>query len=624
LFADGSVQCWGIIYYGEVGDGTPPDSETLVPLDARVTVVGLERAVQLALSSEMCARLDDGTARCWNYGFGVTPAPIAGLAGVTQIIAGAGNNTCAVLDTGTATCWYGNQTPVVVEGLSGIVQYASGVSHSCAVLSDGTVWCWGVNSEGELGNGTQVSSTTPVQVKGITGAKQVALGYGHSCARLGDGTVWCWGYDYARELAFGSTQHFSFTLQATQVPGLSGVQDIAAGTNHTCARLGDGSVWCWGQDLSSELGNGPSSVVCLPHDQPVIQRASFLFAGGNTSCVLDGNLGLACWGQVAQPPDTHSSPVTIALSQTPSPGAIAAGDEHICLIRTDRTVACWGNDLAGQLGDGQAVLYVDAQHPVTVTGLDQVSALSLGQGFSCALRLDGTVVCWGGDNYGQTGDSSPTWPNLPNTIPGLANVTAVQAGARHVCAILADRTVVCWGENLSGQLGPGDAAVMRTTPLAVPGLSGVVALAAGSSHTCALLDTQRVACWGDDRSGQLGVATPSGSTSIATPTLVAGLDHVVAVAAGNAHTCALLADGTVRCWGAGSEGELGDGLGADRFSPAQVSGLTNVVQIALGSDQSCARLGDGTIRCWGGNDSGQVGAGFTPLQPTPVRVQGLP
>jgi len=617
-FADGSVKCWGTNYYGELGDGTQ------IGRDTPVSVVGLAHAVQLALGFwRSCARLEDGTARCWGEGFGLTPTPIPGLAGITQIIAGGADGTCAILDTGIATCWRGLETPIVVEGLAGIVQYAAGTSYSCAALSDGTVWCWGVNSEGELGNGTQVWSATPVQVAGITGAKQVALGYGHSCARLGDGTVWCWGYDYVRELA-RSTQHFSFMLQATQIPGLAGAQEIAAGANHTCARLGDGSVWCWGQDVAGELGDGQSSIVCLPHNQPVIKQASFLFAGGDTSCVLDGNLGLACWGQVTQPPDRRSSPVTVALSQTPSPGAIAAGENHICLIRADRTVACWGNDVAGQLGDGLDVLYVDAEQPVTVTGLDQVSALSLGQGFSCALRLDGTVVCWGSDQYGQTGDSTMSWPMLPNTIPGLAKATAIQAGAGHVCAILADRTVSCWGANHSGQLGPGDAAVTRATPVAVPGLSGVVALAAGSSHTCALLDNQRVACWGYDQQGQLGVATPSDATSIATPTLVPGVDHVVAIAAGQAHTCALIADGTVSCWGAGRAGELGDGVGADRSSPAQVSGLTNAVQIALGDSHSCARLGDGRIRCWGRNNSGQVGAGFMPLQPTPVRVQGLP
>jgi alpha-tubulin suppressor-like RCC1 family protein len=271
-----------------------------------------------------------------------------------------------------------------------------------------------------------------------------------------------------------------------------------------------------------------------------------------------------------------------------------------------------------------SVSYVDAQHPVTVLDLDQVSEVSLGQYFSCALRLDGTVVCWGYNNQGQTGDGSTSEIALPHAVPGLANVIAVGAGGAHVCAILADRTVACWGSNLAGQLGPGETADARATPVAVPGLSGVVALAAGGSHTCALLANQHVACWGDDQWGQLGVAAPSDAVGIPTPTLVSGLDHVVGIAAGGMYTCALLADGTVSCWGEGDTGQLGDGKADSRPSPAPVSGLSSVAQIALGDSQSCARLTDGTVRCWGANESGQVGAGFVAFHPTPVRVQNLP
>jgi alpha-tubulin suppressor-like RCC1 family protein len=271
-----------------------------------------------------------------------------------------------------------------------------------------------------------------------------------------------------------------------------------------------------------------------------------------------------------------------------------------------------------------AVTYVDAQHPVTVPDLDQVSELSLGQAFSCALRFDHTVACWGVNDCGQAGDGSLSWTALPHTIPGLADVAAIRAGGSHVCAILADRTVACWGANHSGQLGPGETAIKRATPVAVPGLSGVVALAAGSTHTCALLDDQHVACWGNDQWGQLGVDLPPDAFGISTPTRVPSLDHVIAIAAGEEHSCALIADGTVSCWGEGDSGQLGDGKGTTRTTPAPVSGLTNVVQIALGDNHSCARLADGTVECWGWNVWRQVGLGFEPYHRTPVRVQGLP
>jgi alpha-tubulin suppressor-like RCC1 family protein len=205
-------------------------------------------------------------------------------------------------------------------------------------------------------------------------------------------------------------------------------------------------------------------------------------------------------------------------------------------------------------------------------------------------------------------------------VRGLSGATALAAGNAHICALLQTGTVQCWGRNESGQLGDGTSGGSRATPVAVRGLSGVTALAAGSAHTCALLQTGTVQCWGLNDNGQLGDGT---TANRATPVAVRGLSGVTALAAGGAHTCALLQTGTAQCWGSNFSGQLGDGTTTDRLTPAVVSGLSGVTALAAGWDHTCAVLQTGTVQCWGSNFSGQLGDGTTTDRLTPVAVSGL-
>ncbi len=180
------------------------------------------------------------------------------------------------------------------------------------------------------------------------------------------------------------------------------------------------------------------------------------------------------------------------------------------------------------------------------------------------------------------------------------------AGGAHTCALRNDGTVYCWGDNWEGQLGDGTTALSRPTPVAVAGLTGATALAAGGSHTCALQSDGTVACWGDNYYGQLGDGT---TTSRPTPVAVAGLSGATALAVGGSHTCALRNDGTVACWGANYYGQLGDGTFTDRLTPTAVAGLSGATAIAARGSHTCALLADGTARCWGNNEYGQLGDG---------------
>jgi alpha-tubulin suppressor-like RCC1 family protein len=269
-------------------------------------------------------------------------------------------------------------------------------------------------------------------------------------------------------------------------------------------------------------------------------------------------------------------------------------------------------------------LGASVSHSFTVTGLPACAAqaagiLSAGDYHSARVKPDGTVRVWGYNVHGQVGDGSTTNRTSPVQVPGLSGVTALATGGYHNLALRQDGTLWAWGKNAQGQLGV-EPISDRTSPVQVPGLSGITTLAAGTYHSLALRQDGTVWAWGYNSSGQLGDGSATHRTS---PVQVPGLSGVTAIAAGDTHTVALRQDGTVWAWGNNDNGQLGDGSLTTRSSPTQVPGLSGVTAIATGHYHSLALRQDGTVWAWGNNDNGQLGDGSLTTRSSPVQVPDL-
>ena len=260
---------------------------------------------------------------------------------------------------------------------------------------------------------------------------------------------------------------------------------------------------------------------------------------------------------------------------------------------------------------------------------DGVGLITAGEYHTCVILDDGSVSCWGRNWEGQLGDGTTTNRNTPNQTASLGagrTAVAITAGSDHTCAILDDGSVSCWGWNSAGQLGDGTS-TDRDTPTQTSSLGTdrtAIAIAAGKYHTCAILDDGSVSCWGAGNGGRLGDGTNSDrNTTTQTSSLGAGRT-AVAITAGESHTCAILDDGSVSCWGRNWDGQLGDGTTTNRNTPNQTASLgagRTAVAITAGEFHTCAILDDGSVSCWGSNWDGQLGDGTTTHRTTPTAIE---
>lgn len=314
---------------------------------------------------------------------------------------------------------------------------------------------------------------------------------------------------------------------------------VAAGYSHSCASHADGRVFCWGSNIDGELGSSANLAPRWALQVPGISTAA----------------------------------------------TAAAGIQHSCALLRDGTVQCWGNNYQLQLADGKSY----PQHslptniaPAPVAGLTDVQAISTNGWGSCALGDNGTVTCWGNGQRTLSIDRS------------AMGASVFSNGYRSACSVRASGQVRC-----DGDVGTVD---LRS-------ITEAYLVSVGGYHACAALRSGRVQCWGSNSDGQLARADLGERRP---PALVEGLESVVGIASGSAHTCALRAGGDIQCWGSNARGQLGGGdVGGRRTVPAAVAGISTARAIAAGNFHTCALLQDGTVRCWGANEKAQLGNAAT-------------
>jgi alpha-tubulin suppressor-like RCC1 family protein len=370
------------------------------------------------------------------------------------------------LDGTGDVCCLSLQTPT--EACACATKIGGGTEHTCVIKGSQLVWCWGDNANGQLGNNSTTDSSTPVAVTAtnLTGALQVAGGDRHTCARKSDNTVWCWGKNDVGQLGDGTTMQ-RLTPAAVTATNLSSASDVATGLNHSCAvRTSDGTVWCWGKNDAGQLGDGTMTSSSNPVQVVGLSGMAQVVAGEQHTCARKSSDGTVyCWGrnnlgQLSNKTNTDSlTPVQVlklkgsSMTQpVTSVAMLASGRNFVCGLLTTGSIACWGEGTQGQLGNGASTNVILA---VTVNTINDGVLLTAGHDHACAKRGGGSEMCWGDNTNGQLGNNMTTDSNVPVTVSNLSGINAIGNGGTHSCALTSSVTVECWGANGQGQIGDG-------------------------------------------------------------------------------------------------------------------------------------------------------------------------
>ena len=644
ILDDSSLQCWGENSFGQLGDGTTTDRLTMteVSLDSARTSTSISSG-----KDHTCSILDNGEMQCW------------------------GRNNFGQLGDGTNVQ---SSAPSGVT-LSGVpVQISAGDWHTCAILDDASLKCWGRNTDGQLGDGTNTDSSTPVTVSIGENVLAVSTGARHTCAVTDSWALKCWGDNSNGQLGIGSTT--SSNSPSTVTAGGNAVA-VSAGGSHTCVLLDGNNVKCWGDNTNGQLGDGGTNQQNDASTVGITLTGTIAIDSGQShTCAVDSSSSLHCWGssidgQVGDGSTSAqiSSPTEIILGQNLGALSVSSGNSYTCVVGSNDLARCWGGFSPGDplsLGTTPSEFTLPMWKYISSSERDWNDNGDLNI-FEVGVSNDDD-----GDGFPNNVDSNPSNPTVAADcssgsygrftcrqatpgyfVSGTGNTVMTPASPGHyVDSDGATSEQPCTAgdfQRLSGQTScdaaePGyyvpDPGAAEGTPCPagkyndLPGQSSITAcnwadvghnvpvilqMSSGALHSCAILDDGSVGCWGDNGNGQLGDGSRSPSLEPEKSSMPLGR-KAVEVSAGSYHTCSVFDDGSVRCWGSNEFGQLGDGTTIERTSPVSVDlgqGMS-ALGISSGESHTCAVLNDYSVKCWGQNSNGQLGDGTTVDRSSPV------
>jgi alpha-tubulin suppressor-like RCC1 family protein len=523
VVASGAVYCWGSQI---LGNGTRNSSAIPVPVSTSGVLAG-KVVTSVTVGNNFACALASGAAYCW------------------------GEGTTGQLGN-SANEYSGLPVAVVTTGalLGKTVTSISAGGNSVCAIASGQAYCWGYNQSGQLGNGTNTSSSSPVAVdtSGVLAGKivtSISSGGNFTCA-IASGAAFCWGAGSNGELGIGIRANSNVPMSVLSTSALQGktFTQVDAGQNHVCA-IASGAAYCWGYNQTGQLGDSSRTTA----NTPVPVMTAGVLAGKVVTAISSGS-ALTC--------------------------AIASGAAY-----------CWGSGYYGELGNGtQTTSFVPVSVDPTLVTTGSTYEISVGQYHSCALTA-GKANCWGSNDAGQLGNSTYTNTSTPTPVitKGVLDgksITDLASGTQHTC-IVANGAAYCWGTGDYGALGNGDSRSF-SNPVAVSTtgvLSGktVTAIATGLRHTCAIASGD-IYCWGNNDQGQLGNSSNITSTTPVAVTKTGALagKTVTAIVAGSFHSCAI-ASGAVFCWGNNRQGQIGVDVAKDFFGEYVQSIFTSPVAV---------------------------------------------
>jgi alpha-tubulin suppressor-like RCC1 family protein len=635
----GELHCWGGNSEDQLGLGlSAPDK---VELPARVGADSDWAAVSLnhAPTGGYTCGIRQGMLFCWGsndarwglLGVGAagesvhTPTRVGDRSDWTAISAGI-MSACGIAG-GELLCWTGAGRPTQLTEWTDWTQVASGAGHTCAVRS-GQLYCWGNNDAGEVGIGdVHIGEAVPLPAR--VGARDdwesVSTGWSATCA-IRAGELYCWGISLLPELVqiaetrSGSGRH---EFAPTRVGDGSDWEQVRVGSGRACGRRRSGRVECWGANVSGELGIGAiaRAVSCAPKQVGTDKDWASIAAGHGYSCGIRAR-ELYCWGRLlllsASGPEYHAPPSyspsrigTDSEWQMVSLHPYEAPGGHACGIRAGQ-LYCWGESSSGQLGTGDADLELDPRAPIQV-GASSWTEVSVGSGATCA-RAAGNLFCWGRSPLTDATPPQPTpQPVAQDNWSAVGTGAALGAIPDENCGVRLGR-LWCWS-------GVGPNRMLRE--IAGPGGEWSSISTGAASHRCGVSGTG-VYCWGDNKTGQLGIGAAGIGVHQPLPVRVEGEAGTwLSLSTAEGRTCGIRTDwrnpahGSLWCWGSREWLGLGGCEPGIVTEPVQIPGTWSAV--ALGTRHTCALAADGGLWCWGGHDYGESGHGpYWSSEPVPV------